>query len=51
MSEREKQIIKDLIIKLPTMSEHERGYLMGTIATVAEMSKKAHEKDGEKERM
>lgn len=40
MSEREKQIIRDLADKLPVMSDHERGYLEGTIATAAAMSKK-----------
>lgn len=40
MSEKEKKIIKDLADKLPTMSERERGYLEGTIAAAAAMSKK-----------
>lgn len=40
MSEKQKQIIRDLAEKLPEMSEHERGYLEGTIATAAAMSKK-----------
>jgi len=41
MSEREKNIIYDLAQKLPTMSEHERGYLEGTLATAAAMSGKS----------
>lgn len=40
MSEKEKKIIRDLADKLPTMTERERGYLEGTIATAAAMSKK-----------
>lgn len=39
MSEREKDIIQHLADKLPGMSERERGYLEGTIATAAAMSK------------
>lgn len=42
MSEKEKQIIQNLADKLPDMTEHERGYLEGTIATAAAMSKKDH---------
>ena len=41
MSEREKNIIYDLAQKLPPMSEHERGYLEGTLATAAAMSEKS----------
>lgn len=40
MSEEQKKIIRDLAEKLPTMTERERGYLEGTIATAAAMSKK-----------
>lgn len=40
MSEKEKQIIRDLAEKLPDMTERERGYLEGTIATAVAMSKK-----------
>ena len=40
MSEEQKKIIKDLADKLPSMTERERGYLEGTIATAAAMSKK-----------
>lgn len=40
MSEREKEIIRDLVEKLPKMTDRERGYLEGTIATAAAMSKK-----------
>lgn len=40
MSEKEKQIIQTLADKLPAMSERERGYLEGTIATAAAMSSK-----------
>ena len=49
MSEKEKQIIRDLADKLPTMTERERGYLEGTIATAAAMSKKGekNEPDGD----
>lgn len=46
MSEKEKKIIMDLADKLPAMSEREKGYLEGTIATAAAMSKK--DKEGEK---
>lgn len=45
MSEREKQIIRDLADKLPKMSDHERGYLEGTIATAAAMSKKGEKNE------
>lgn len=44
MSEKQKKILESLAEKLPTMTEHERGYLEGTIATAAAMSKK---KEGE----
>lgn len=47
MSEKQKRILEDLAEKLPNMTEHERGYLEGTIATAAAMSKKG---DGEVER-
>lgn len=48
MSEKEKQIIQNLADKLPDMTERERGYLEGTIATAAAMSKKKQEqKEGE----
>lgn len=40
MSEKEKKIIQDLAEVLPTMTEREKGYLEGTIATAAAMSKK-----------
>ena len=40
MSEKEKRIIEELADKLPAMSERERGYLEGTIATAAAMSSK-----------
>lgn len=40
------EIIKNLAEQLPKMSERERGYLEGTIATAAAMSKK--DKEGEK---
>ena len=40
ISEKEKNIIKNLADKLPHMTEHERGYLEGTINTAAAMSKK-----------
>lgn len=42
MSEKEKKIIQELADKLPTMSERERGYLEGTIATAAAMSSKSN---------
>ena len=44
MSEKQKKILESLAEKLPTMTEHERGYLEGTIATAAAMSKKGDEK-------
>lgn len=40
MSEKERDIIQELAEKLPGMSEREKGYLEGTIATAAAMSKK-----------
>lgn len=46
MSEREKNIIRTLAEELPGMSEHQRGYLEGTIATAAAMSKKVEEQLG-----
>lgn len=46
MSEEQKKIIKDLADKLPSMTERERGYLEGTIATAAVMSKKDEKKEG-----
>ena len=54
MSEKEKQIIQTLADKLPAMSERERGYLEGTIATAAAMSSKkddAMEKEESKEKV
>lgn len=53
MPERQKEILHSLIDKLPEMSEHEKGYLEGTIATAAMMSKRkekseeSEEKEGE----
>ena len=47
MSEKEKKIIRDLADKLPTMTERVRGYLEGTIATAAAMSKKDEKKESE----
>ena len=44
MSEKEKKIIQELADKLPIMSERERGYLEGTIATAAAMSSKSSNK-------
>lgn len=41
MSEKEKNILYDLARKLPAMTEHERGYLEGTLATAAAMSGKS----------
>lgn len=43
MSEKERDIIQELAEKLPRMSEREKGYLEGTIATAAAMSKKQQE--------
>lgn len=43
MSEKERSIIQELVEKLPGMSEREKGYLEGTIATAAAMSKKQQE--------
>ena len=45
MSEKETQIIKKLADKLPEMSEREKGYLEGTIATAMTMSKKKEEQE------
>lgn len=53
MSEKEKKIIEELADKLPVMSERERGYLEGTIATAAAMSRKKEEamdKEGQEAR-
>lgn len=47
MSEKQKEIIRDLAKKLPEMNEHQRGYLEGTIATAAAMSKKGERKNEE----
>ena len=44
MSEKEKQIIQTLADKLPAMSERERGYLEGSIATAAAMSTEMNKK-------
>lgn len=41
MSEKEKNILLDLARKLPAMTEHERGYLEGTLTTAAAMSGKS----------
>lgn len=49
MSEKEKKIIRDLAEVLPTMTEREKGYLEGTIATAAAMSKKKEGDTKEKE--
>lgn len=49
MSEKEKKIIEELADKLPVMSERERGYLEGTIATAAAMSRKKKEETMDKE--
>lgn len=43
MSEKERDIIQELAEKLSGMSEREKGYLEGTIATAAAMSKKQQE--------
>ncbi len=40
MSEKQKEIMRNLAKKLPNMSEHQRGYLEGTIATAAAMSRR-----------
>ncbi len=45
MSEKQKEILKSLADKLPEMTERERGYLEGTIATAAAMSKKGENDD------
>lgn len=53
MSEKERDIIQELAEKLPGMSEREKGYLEGTIATAAAMSKKQQaeaEVDNDKEK-
>lgn len=53
MSEKERDIIQELAEKLPGMSEREKGYLEGTIATAAAMSKKQQEEaeaDNDKEK-
>ena len=39
MSEKQKEIMTDLAEKLPDMDKYTRGYLEGTIATAAAMSK------------
>ena len=48
MSEEQKKIIRDLAEKLPVMTERERGYLEGTIATAAAMSKKGEDEENER---
>lgn len=50
MSEKEKSIIQELADKLPGMSEREKGYLEGTIATAAAMSKQQAEAETEKDK-
>lgn len=40
MTDKEKSIVSLLIEKLPLMSERDRGYLEGTIATAAAMGAK-----------
>ena len=45
MSEKEKNILFDLARKLPAMTEHERGYLEGTLATAAAMSERKKEQE------
>ena len=50
MSEKERDIIQELAEKLPGMSEREKGYLEGTIATAAAMSKKQAEAETDKEK-
>lgn len=47
MSEKEKDLILKLADKLPEMSERERGYLEGTIATAAAMSRRQEEQEGD----
>ena len=47
MSEKERKIIQELADKLPIMSDREKGYLEGTIATAAAMSSKS--KNGKEE--
>ena len=47
MSEKERSIIQELVEKLPGMSEREKGYLEGTIATAAAMSKQQEETEVE----
>lgn len=42
MSEKEKAIIRKLAMQLPTMTERERGYVEGVIATAAAMSSAAN---------
>ena len=50
MSEKEKDLIQRLADKLPEMSERERGYLEGTIATAAAMSRRQEEQsEGDEE--
>lgn len=48
MSEKQKEIIKNLAEQLPKMTERERGYLEGTIATAAAMSKKGEDEENER---
>ena len=45
MSEKEKEIIKKLADELPGMTERERGYLEGTIATAAAMNRMTEKKE------
>lgn len=50
MSEKEKDLIQRLADRLPEMSERERGYLEGTIATAAAMSRRQEEQsEGDEE--
>ena len=45
MTDKEKSIVSLLIEKLPLMSERDRGYLEGTIATAAAMGAKPEDTD------
>ena len=47
MSEKGKETIKKLTENLPHMSERERGYLEGTVATAAAMSRRNTEEKGQ----
>lgn len=50
MSEERRQIMQELIEKLPVMTERQRGYLEGVIYTAAAMSVRKEQDAGEEKK-